>query len=249
MKGKLFLSGACLLAAFLIVGPGLVLAQVASLSLSPASGTFNKGCSFSLDINLDTGGAATDGTDVVLLFDPSKLTVNSITPGTIYSDYPGSNFDNSAGKITVSGLSSVTSSFTGHGVLASLAFTVVNVATSSTQIKFDFDPNDKAKTTDSNVVDRNSAADILGNVTNGNYNLGLAPCSGQAPGGGGTSSSGGGGTVYLYGRSGVGGASGSGYTQSYPTALPKGGTGQLTATIAIVGSILTILGILGVALL
>lgn len=222
-----------------ILSPGLVFAQAATLSLSPASGTFNKSCNFSLNIVLNTGSAQTDGTDAILIYDSSRFSAKTITSGTIYPDYPGNNIDEQNGRITVSGLASVSSSFSGTGTLATINFQVLDNAPSGvSQIKFDFDPADKAKTTDSNVVERGTVADILNSVTNGNYTVG----SGTACAGGGTT--GGGGTK------GGQGASGSGTLQPTPVpTLPPAGNTELTYTLAIVGSVLTILGILGLAFL
>src|SRR3990167_7973764 len=97
--------------------------QQATLALSPATGTFNRGCNFSLNIDLNTNGAQTDGTDAILIYDSTRFTANSIQSGTIYPDYPGNNIDEAAGKITVSGLASVAQAFTGQGVLATINFT------------------------------------------------------------------------------------------------------------------------------
>lgn len=154
-----------------------VFAAGATLSLSPSSGTFNTGCNVSLDINLDTGAAQTDGTDAILFYDPTRFTATSIKNGTIYSDYPGNNIDTQAGKIVISGLSSVSTPFKGQGVLATINFTVLSTAPEgATQITFDFDTNNKAKTTDSNVVERDTVADTLNQVTNGNYTIGTGEC-------------------------------------------------------------------------
>lgn len=216
------------------------LAFASTLSLSPSSGTYNRGCSFTLDINLDTQGTQTDGTDAIVFYDPSILTANSISNGTIYQDYPGNNIDAQNGKITVSGLASVTQAFSGQGTLATLNMTVKDNATAGvTQMRFDFDPNNKTKTTDSNVVERGSVTDTLSSVVDGNYTVGTGSCGSAAetPTVGGST----GGTV---GQGGVP-ASGSGY---YKT-LPSAGSEQLTFTLAIVGSVLTVLGILGLALL
>lgn len=218
----------------LLATPATALA--ATLSLSPSSGTFNKSCNFPLDVVVDTQGSQTDGTDAILLYDSSRFSASTITSGTIYQDYPGNNIDEAGGKITISGLASVTQAFSGKGTLASINFTVKDsAATGLTQIKFDFDPNDKAKTTDSNVVQRGTVVDVLNSVVNGNYTVGTGSCataaSSPAPVGG------------------------QGAVQATPSAqipvktLPPGGTPQLTFTLAIIGSILTILGILGLALL
>src|SRR3989344_4893467 len=109
---------------YLLTSPSTAFAQAASLSLSPSSGTFNRSCTVTLDIRLDTAGAQTDGTDAILTYDASRLMATSITSGNIYPDYPGNNIDDTNGKITVSGLASVSSAFSGQGSLAVVNFTV-----------------------------------------------------------------------------------------------------------------------------
>lgn len=217
---------------FIFASPAL--AYQATLSLSPTTGTFNRGCSFSLDVNLDTGGAATDGTDVILLYDTAVFSATSISKGTIYSDYPGTNINDSAGKVTISGLASVTQSFTGQGKMATVNFTVKDTApTGTSQIKFDFVPQ---TTTHSNVVEHSTINQILGSVTNGNYTVGTGTCSAT----GSTTGTGGG----------IGGV-GSVATPSgniYKT-LPPAGNEKFTFTLAILGSTLTIMGVLGLTIL
>lgn len=194
---------------------------------------------------MDTQSEQTDGTDAIVLYDQSKFSASSITSGSIYADYPGNNIDETAGKVTISGLASVSSAFSGQGTLATINFSVKDTAgTGATVIRFDFDANDKTKTTDSNVVQRGTVADILSSVVNGNYTIGSGTC-GAAPGG----------TVGTLPRTGGQGAvsTPSGQTKTIDQLVDqtgKGpGTAELTYTIAIVGSILTILGILGLALL
>ncbi len=221
----------------IILSP-VAFAQTATLSLSPSSGTFNKSCTFSLDIVLNTGGVQTDGTDAIVLYDTSRFSASSMSVGSIYADYPGNSIDESNGKVSISGLASVTTGFLGSGTLASIKFKVKDDApTGASQIKFDFDSNDKSKTSDSNVVQRGDiVADVLNSVVNGNYTIGTGTCAAGAPGAG----------------VGVGVATPSGTTAPYvgpPKALPPAGTEQFTFALAIVGSILTILGILGLALL
>ena len=231
---------------WLLALPGAVFAQVATLSLDPSSGTFNRNCPFSLKVDLDTGGAQTDGTDAILFYDASRFTATSITNGTIYPDYPGNNINSSSGKITISGLASMDTPFSDKGTLATVNFTVANNAPAgATQITFDFDPNNKAKTTDSNVVQRGTVVDVLNSVVNGSYIIGTGTC-GAAP-----SPSPSPGAAYRP----IGGPI------STPSAQPKtidqvvdktgkgAGTPQLTFAVAIFGGVLTILGILGLALL
>ncbi|OGE30714.1 hypothetical protein A3C59_03290 [Candidatus Daviesbacteria bacterium RIFCSPHIGHO2_02_FULL_36_13] len=225
---------------WLLVSPAAVLA--ASLSLSPASGTFNKGCNFSLQIVLDTGSAQTDGTDAIVTYDQSKFSATSISSGSIYPDYPGNNIDDTTGKLTVSGLASVSSPFTGKGTLATVNFTVKeNAGPGVSQMKFDFNANDKTNTTDSNVVERGTVADVLSSVVNGNYTIGSGTTCAAA-------------TTSTTPKPGVNTSTASGAVTA-PTIddiVGKGedtGATELTFTLAIIGSILTILGILGLALL
>lgn len=221
---------------YILILPSPVHAQAATLSLVPSTGTFNKGCTFSLDIKLDTAGAQTDGTDAILLYDSSRLSATSITSGNIYPDYPGNNIDETSGKITVSGLASVSSAFSGQGGLATVQFSVKdNAPAGATQVKFDFDPNDKSKTTDSNVVQRATTSDVLSSVVNGNYTIGIGAC-GTLPATGG-------------GQGAVSTPSGEVEQPLIYKTLPPAGTEQLTFALTIVGVTLTILGILGLALL
>jgi len=242
----------------LFIFPTTVLAS--TLSLDPANGTFNKGCGFSLAVILDTQGAQTDGTDAILFFDASRFSASSIVNGTIYSDYPSSNPDNLNGKISISGLASVSSPFSGKGTLATINFTVLPAAaTGASAITFDFDPNNKSKTTDSNVVERGTVVDTLSAVTNGSYVVGSGSCSGSTststtvtptPTGGSPTGT----AVYLPQGQAYGATPSAGVTKTtldqYVDRTGKGpGTPELTFTLAIVGSVLTILGILGLAVL
>ncbi len=242
------------LVAAMFVLPSNVLA--ATLSLSPASGTINKGCNFPVDIVLDTKGVQTDGTDAILFYDSSRFSINttSITPNTnVYPDFPGNNVDEAAGRITISGLASVSTPFTGKGTLATLQFTVKDSApTGSTIIRFDFEPGNP-KTTDSNVVQRATAnsgvVDILNSVTDGNYVIGTGTCTvtptptptptvTTLPSTGGVNPA----------QGAVSSSSQSGQLAPLKT-LPPAGSEQFTYTLAIVGSVLTVLGVLGLALL
>lgn len=233
--------------------PSVVFAQnpVASLSLSPSTATFNRGCGYNLDINVDTGGAETDGTDAILIYDATRfqVTPSDITAGTIYPEYPGLTVE--SGKISISGFSSASQSFKGSGKLATVKLTIPQTApTGATQIKFDFDPSDKTKTSDSNVVERGTIADVLNSVTSGNYTIGTGTtCTGgsqAAPGGAPGGSQ---------GAPGVSTPSASPLPTNQPLPTPQGGqlpdTGNVQTTwiMAVTGSLLIILGIIGLALL
>lgn len=222
------------------------LAQAATLSLSPATGQANKGCTFSVNIELDTTGTATDGTDVILFYEPTKLsaTATSVENGKIYSDYPGNSVDSAGGKISISGISSVSSPFNGKGTFAKINFNVIDSGSgNSTTLKFDFDPNDKTKTTDSNIVERGTIADVLSQVTDGDYTIGAGNCSSQAQ----SASDGTGSSLLPQGQGGQLSGSESGTIK--PTVLPQGGLFDTTIGITAIGGMLIIFGILGLALL
>lgn len=218
----------------------------ATLSLVPSSGTANRGCSFALNIELDTQGAATDGTDAILIYDKTRFSAasNAVTNGAVYPDYPGSEVNSTTGRITVSGLASVNEAFVGKGVFATINFSVPTTApTGAATLKFDFDPANKTKTTDSNVVQRDTIADVLSSVVDGNYTIGTGTCAQQTltttpglskPQGQATSS---------------GSSTGSSSKNLDQLVGGKTGTTEFTYTVGIVGSILVILGILGMVLL
>ena len=50
----------------------------------------------------------------------------------------------------------------------------------NSQVRFDFDPANPQKTTDSNVVEHSTISEILSSVTNGNYTIGTGTCSGES---------------------------------------------------------------------
>lgn len=226
-----------------------VYAAGATLSLSPAAGTFNQGCNFSVDILLDTGGAQTDGVDAILIYDPTRFTATVVRNGTIYPDYPGNVIDTQGGKVIVSGMASASSRYSGSGTLATVDFTVMsNAPAGVAKINLDFDPNDKTKTTDSNVAELNGSTttDILNQVNNASYTIGTGVCPGVTP----TPTPRGGGSYY----SPVGGTP-SAYTPTatpIPTKTPVlGDTADVNPTLilTVVGGALTLLGILGAAFL
>lgn len=258
LKVLSFTLSLCVLTFALYASP--VLAQTATLSLDPSNGTFNQGCGFSLNINLDTGGANTEGVDVIVLYDSSRLIATSVTKGTIFPDYPISSIDATSGKIAVSAMTAIGSPFSGRGTVATINFTVPgSAAAGATQVTFDFNPADKTKTTDSNVsgIEQDSVVDLLGSVTNGSYTIGTGTCSAQptpsptvssapvSPGAGVT-------TPPTYrAPAGAAPAASTPAAQQAPAqkALPPAGSEKLTFTMAIMGGILTVLGILGLAVL
>lgn len=216
--------------------------SAATLSLNPATKTLNKGCTYPIAIELNTEGRDTDGTDVILNYESSKLTTttSAITNGTIYPDYPGNSVDPATNKIAIVGLASVTQPFNGSGTFATINFTVSpTAATGPTTIKFDFDPNNKTNSADSNVVEKNTIADLLNQVTDGTYTISSATGCGTTGGTVATGSGSFGGTGAIISSS-----------SATPIAtLPSSGSLDQTVAFTIIGLVLTVIGIAGLALL
>jgi hypothetical protein len=251
-------------------------AMASTLSLSPSTGTINQGCTLTVQILLDTQNKQTDGTDAIILYDPSVFSASStsITNNTaVYPDFPGNVVDNQQGKITISGLASVSQPFNGQGNLATIQFQVLSSAPAGpATINFDFDPSDKAKTTDSNVVERTTVVDTLNSVTNGNFTVGSGsgctvtnsnptptPVGGiNNPQGGGVPAGSSligytpdGKPIYKTPQGGTIIASGSGIISGGNNGgtLPNGGFTTSTMMFAIAGAVLTVAGIIGLTLL
>ncbi len=226
--------------------PQTIFAASGNFALSPSTGSFNKGCSFKVDVVVNTGGANSDGADAIIIYDPTRLTVSSVTTGKAYADYPTSSADPATGKITISGVAPPGQTFNGSAVFASLNMTVASTAPAGvTQMKFDFDPNDKSKTSDSNIgtIEGGTIIDTLTSVTDGSYTVGTGAC-------GAASSSG-----TTGGSTSVGGPSistPSAVTEvvyAPPKKLPAAGDNTMMILISAVGGVLTILGLVGLALL
>jgi len=158
---------------FILLVPEAAFAASATLSLSPSTGTFNTGCTYSLDVMLNTDSQDTDGTDVILKYDQTRITptASPITVGTLYPDYPAKDFQN--GSVSISGLEAPSQVYNSKGATAKFAtinFTIPQSAPiGATQIAFDFEG--KGVTTDSNVVQTGTVTDILGSVVNGSYTI------------------------------------------------------------------------------
>jgi hypothetical protein len=221
-----------LLTGFLVLTTSLLLATpalAATLALSPSSGSVGRGCAFSVDVLLDTQGANTDSTDVILLYEPQQITANSVVNGKIFSDFPGNSIDNQTGKVSIYGLSAQNTSFNGIGKVATVNFTASSSATLAAHpINFDFDPANPLKTTDSNVIQKGTTTDTLKSVTNSSFITSSSGCN-QTP---------------LVVGQGLISASNSATTV---TQLP--GTGTFSTTILVIGLgiLLSLLGILGLS--
>lgn len=160
---------------------------IVTLSLDPASGTYEPQKSFDIAVKLNTGGAETVGVDALMNFDPAILTLNDIVFGTLYSDNQKSLGEaNTTGKFYFSS-GNVSSAFsfsnTSPETLATLKFTAKAAGTSP----LSFDCTD-GSLVDTNVWEKGTrggdAVDLLvcSNATGGSYQVQGAGATPPPPG-------------------------------------------------------------------
>lgn len=162
-------------------------AHAATFSLSPASGTFKKGCPNTVRAVVNTGGVDSNAADMFLTYDPAKIEVTGVSAGNAYQTYLAPSYG--GGHVSLTAFS-VGSNLNGSATFASIAFKSVG-DTESAGIDFVFSPG---STTDSNIADTESN-DLLSGVGNGSYTFEEGDCvvntagpyvTGQSPGGGAT---------------------------------------------------------------
>lgn len=171
------------LAGLVLLLAGVSPAAAASFSLSPASGSPAVGDTFSVAVQLDTGGADIVGADALIEYDPTALSLGDafpgapgtqIQPGSLMPNDVFNSVDTSTGSVSFSQVEAVGgSTFSGSGTFATLDFTALRSGT--TRVAFDFTPGD---TTDSNIASP-EATDLLSEVTDGTYTV--ASDGGAAP--------------------------------------------------------------------
>lgn len=144
----------------------------ASLSLSPASGTYNVGEAFDINIFLNDGGKKVAGSDVSLTFDSSKLSVETVTPGALFDDPSTTNNEQVILKNEVSGnkvllsMGSLdpqtgTSYFAGSGVYGTVRLLAKEIG--DVLVTIDKTPYSK--------IAEVGGGDILGDTFNGSYTI------------------------------------------------------------------------------
>lgn len=121
------------------------------------------GDTFKVDIQLKAN-SLTDGTDLIIKFDPNILEVvqtnkKAIDVGKIYQDYPV-NIVDEKGLIVVSGVT-LNKNFIDQGSFGTISFK----AKATGIVKISVDYTEKS-TTDSNVTESSTGTDILKSVTN-----------------------------------------------------------------------------------
>ena len=128
--------------------------------------TASQGAIFKVDVVLSST-QPTGGVDLITSYDPKILelqpsTQGALTMGKIYQEYPVNKVDETAGMITVTGLTSPSSKgFAGEGVLSTMTFKAKSKGL--TKVSLDFT---KGSTTDTNIAEYGSGVDMLDEVSN-----------------------------------------------------------------------------------
>lgn len=108
----------------------VVFAQAATLSISPGTGVYTAGQSFTARVVLNTQGAGINAADGTISFNPAELSVVGVSKGTIFNLWTAEPaFSNSAGTITFSG-GNPTGYKGGAGTILSITFRAKNAGTS-----------------------------------------------------------------------------------------------------------------------
>lgn len=123
------------------------------------------GDQFSVFINVSSS-RETDGTDLIITYDPKLLSASPLTLGTLYNDYPVNKIDSALGKITVSGISTGVKGIIPNGLFGTIVFKALSSGQAA--ITLDFAPS---STVDTNVIEKDSGKDVLENVTNLNVTI------------------------------------------------------------------------------
>jgi hypothetical protein len=232
---------------FFLASP--VSAFAASYSLEPATGTYNKGCTITVKANLDSQGSTVAGGDLILQYDQSKFTAlaSDIVGGTLFDETgDGAKFADPNTSPSSIGFSQAKKDFSGKGVFATFKFKVNDVAApGASTIKIQFDSNNRAETRDSNIAESSTFSDILSSTVDATYTIGSgANCNAVAsptPTPKGTSRP-------------VGGPIIGSSQSATPTATPITKLNETALTgptlmLTIAGTILTIIGVAGLAML
>lgn len=165
-KASLLL-GFLLTVAFLGIAVKEAQASEPSLLFSETTIKAEVGETFSVEVIVDTGGEVAYGVGAKVSFDPKILEVVSVQPGTIFGDYPAASYDNTSGKIIVSGIASSQQNFIkDRAEFATLTFRAKKQGITSVQ--FIYEPG---STTDSNIAVTYGTGDILSQVSQLSVNV------------------------------------------------------------------------------
>lgn len=132
------------------------------ISLVSPQTSYKVGSQIPVSVRVFTGGHTTDGTDLILKYDPKTLEASesSVIKGNIYQEFPALEVNQTTGTVKISGITGANQKgFSGLGNLATVNFKAK--AAGATALKVDFR---KGATDDSNIIESGSSKDLLGSV-------------------------------------------------------------------------------------
>ncbi len=112
--------------------------EAATLSLSPSTAALTAGKAYDMQILVNTEGVGIISADVRVNYDPTKVTIVSITPGPIFTNAVGSNQGISSNYLTISrAIPTDGTPYNGsNGVFATIRFTARETGTANFTIPF-----------------------------------------------------------------------------------------------------------------
>lgn len=144
----------------------------ATVSLSADKSSVKVGDKITVAINV-SANKSTDGTDLIIDFDPNLLTVDTqnekkvpVITGQIYSDYPINSVDLTKGLITVSGIASTPGGVITNGIFGTINLVAKAAGTATLKLEFT-----KGSTADTNVTETGTGKDILDSVQDLTLNI------------------------------------------------------------------------------
>lgn len=141
------------------------------LSLSPNQGKFKVGEKINLGIILEARNFPVNGSDIVINFDPTILTVVNDTVQTtpLFPMYPRNWIDKEKGQIILTGLatSSAQTAFSGPQLVGSITFIGQKPGISQVLLV----RTDKEGSPSSTIIKAQGSQDILSEVKNGQYEI------------------------------------------------------------------------------
>lgn len=139
-----------------------------SISLRAPKQVLKLGDKLTVTAYISSNNHKTDGTDVVISYDPKILRVETIGPekkvmavSDIYSEYPSNNIDGNDGTLKISGISNILEGNAVNGVLGSIIFSAKGKGKTAVVVQYS-----PGETTESNMVETTTGKDLLGKVEN-----------------------------------------------------------------------------------
>lgn len=145
--------------------PVVVKEKPTQIELRADQNTVKVGDQVTVSINIFST-KETDGTDLIISFDPKLLSASPASLTSMYNDYPVNKIDPVLGKITISGISTGASGIVPNGLFGTITFKALSRGQAA--ISLDFAPG---ATVDTNVIEKGTGKDILQNVKNINVTI------------------------------------------------------------------------------